>query len=108
MGGRGSRKGRWDGWDWVVAGWVMVLDWVFELAQWVISNVVPVFKNGTVQGAVLAGLVFGVSTLVLRVLRNNERERRNSVFPLTPPLGWTGETEVSSGESRIDQERRTR
>lgn len=82
---RGSRRGRWDWWDWTVACWVMFLDWVFELAQWVISNVVPAFKNGTVQGAILAGLVFGVATLVIRMLRDNERESRSGVFPLTPP-----------------------
>lgn len=106
----GSRKGKWDGWDWVIATWVMVLDWLFELAQWVISNVVPAFKNGTVQGAVLAGLVFGVSTLVVRLLRNNERERRTSVFPLTPPQQWGrgGTGTARSSEKPVDRERGTK
>ena len=108
MGKSGSKKGRWDGWDWVIATWVMALDWLFELAQWVISNVVPAFKNGTVQGAVLAGLVFGVSTLVVRVLRNNERERRTTVFPLTPPPIWKGTCPDRSREKQEDRERGTR
>jgi len=104
----GSKKGRWDGWDWVVATWVMVLDWLFELAQWVISNLVPAFKNGTVQGAILAGLVFGVSTLVVRVLRNNERQQRTTVFPLTPPPIWKGTGADISREKQEDRERGTR
>ena len=81
----GSRRGQWNWWDWSVACWVMFLDWMFELAQWVLSNVVPAFKNGTVQGAILAGLVFGVATLVMRVLRDNASETRARIFPLTPP-----------------------
>lgn len=85
----GSRRGRWDGWDWMVSAWVMLLDWLFELAQWVIANVVPAFKNGTVQGSILAGAVFGITTLLIRLLRNNEFEKRGGIFPLTPPPGWS-------------------
>jgi len=81
----------------------MVLDWMFELAQWVISNVVPVFKNGTVQGAILAGVVFGCATLILRFLRDNEREKRTAIFPLTPPPRWMEQDEVVS-EVVLDQE----
>ena len=81
----GSPRGRCNLWDWVVASWVVFLDWLFELAQWALSNIVPQFKNGTLQGALLAGVVFGVLTLVIRLIRNNEHEQKAAVFPLTPP-----------------------
>lgn len=93
----GSRRGRWNVRDWIVAGWIVFLDWVFDVAQWAISNVVPAFKNGTVQGAVLAGVVFGLATLVLRLLRDNGREEPGGVFPLTPPNLWEKECESRFG-----------
>lgn len=101
----GSPTGRWNLWDWIVAAWVIFLDWLFELAQWALSNIVPQFKNGTLHGALLAGLAFGGLTLLIRLVRNNQPEQQAAVFPLTPPdlrLPRNETPSSSSAEARSD------